>query len=90
MPVTIKPSDLAAEAFKTAAYEEPIANAAEFLQFSCPKEHENVKNGRIFHSLFDKLSKEDGIFECSNSLYSLAAFSLPTFLMFMYMQMEMR
>ena len=58
MPVTIKPSDLAAEVFETAIYEEPIANAAELLQFSCPKEHEKVKNGRIFHSSFDKLSKE--------------------------------
>jgi len=90
MPVTIKPSDLAAEAFKTAAYEEPIANAAELLQFPRPKEHENLKDGRIFHSSFDKLSKEDGIFECSNGLYSLAAFSLSTFLVFKYMQIEMR
>jgi hypothetical protein len=68
MPVTIKPSDLAAKVFETAIYEEPIANAAELLQFSCPIEHKNVKDGRIFHSSFDKLSKEDGIFECSNGL----------------------
>jgi len=68
MPVTIKPSDLAAEVFETAIYEEPIANAAELLQFSCPKEHEKVKNGRIFHSSFDKLSKEHKIFESSNGL----------------------
>jgi hypothetical protein len=68
MPVTIRPSDLAAKLFATAIYEEPISNRAELLQFSCPKEHENVKNGRIFQSSFDKLSKEDGIFESDNGL----------------------
>jgi hypothetical protein len=68
MPVTIKPSDVAAEESQTAIHEYPIANAAELLQFSCPKEHENVKNGRIFHSSFDTLSKEDKIFESSNGL----------------------
>jgi hypothetical protein len=68
MPVTIKPSDLAAKLFETAIYEEPIANGAELLQFSCPKEHQNVKNGRIFHSSFETLSKEDSIFECNNGL----------------------
>jgi hypothetical protein len=68
MPVTIKPSDIAAKLFETEIYEESIANGAELLQFSCPKEHENVKNGRIFHSSFDKLSKEDSIFECGNGL----------------------
>jgi hypothetical protein len=68
MPVTINPSDVAPKLFETAVYEEPIANGAELLKFSCPKEHENVKNGRIFHSSFDKLSKEDSIFECNNGL----------------------
>jgi hypothetical protein len=68
MPVTIKHSDLAPKVFDTAIYEEPIANAAELLQFSSPKEHKNVKDVRIFHSSFDKLSKDDSIFECSNGL----------------------